>query len=89
MRSIVLVCVVVSAAAAFTGCRDVCEKRNRVIDRECGFEPAQAEDEPECEGEVEALAECVVDHSEDFCEFLEDLQTENSYTACARDAMGG
>ena len=84
-----VVALLVGVVSMQTACRDVCEKRYRVIDRECGFEPAKLDEEPACEGEVEALAQCVVDHPEAFCDYLEDLQLDNAYTGCARRAMDG
>ncbi len=84
MRSQPLLMTFVALALLMLGaCKDPCEKREKILDKECGWNPpAKQGDLPECEGEVEEIAQCSVDHPAEFCEFLDDLESENAYAEC-------
>lgn len=91
MQKLTYLILLVFVVAMGTACKDVCEKAADVAENDCGLEPTDDGDdeaeEVECTGDTEAGAQCIVDNSDEFCEYLDklgegDFTFTNAYTEC-------
>jgi hypothetical protein len=64
LRSVLLALTALASAA----CTTVCEDAASVAIDECGLEESAID--PECPERDECVAQCVVDHAEDYCKAL-------------------
>lgn len=100
-KSLHTLCVSAFLCLSVTACDDdedeaggnVCEQAADVLVNDCNFEVdggSGGEEEPACEGDVAATAQCIVDHPAETCEAFEDLTepVDNAYTDCVL-AIGG
>ena len=81
------------AACDDDGGKNVCEQAGDIIVDDCGFDAGDGDGDGDssCEGENEAIAQCVVDYPDQVCASIDDpLDTDAyaDYADCVAAASG-